>query len=157
MAGPVHTETLRNIRLGSHDLQQFIHAVLDIPILVPFCTVSGMDNGQQIMGLRHMQAYYFLHGGLPSDRDVLSCLFTLVMKDAIAQVCLFQIGHIDKSHPTGVEAEKEHVAGKAFTCIAEADMFDTFDFIDGQGALVGLGMTAAKTAITNLKYFFIKN
>ena len=62
VAGPVHTETLRNIRLGSHNLQQFIHAVLDIPILVPFCTVSGMDNGQQIMGLRHMQAHYLLLG-----------------------------------------------------------------------------------------------
>ena len=63
---------------------------------------------------------------------------TAVGEEAVGQVGLLEVGHVDEGHAAGVEAEEEHVAGIVEEGMGgEIELFHSGDVLYGDGALNG--------------------
>ena len=63
---------------------------------------------------------------------------TAVGEEAVCEVGLLEVGHVDEGHATGVEAEEEHVAGIVEEWAGgEIELFHSGDVLYGYGALDG--------------------
>ena len=51
----------------------------------------------------------FFHALLPLDCQLLPCLSPAICQDAVFQVRLFQISHVNERHTTGVKRKEEHI------------------------------------------------
>lgn len=81
-------------------------------ILPPIIFPDIPDDGQEIGRAGSVILVdNLLHGLFPLYEQSLMGLLPTIGQHAILQILLFQIGHVHKRHPAGVEAEHEHVSG----------------------------------------------
>lgn len=120
---------------------QLLEAEVDLmggaEILVAVVARDVADDGEQVGSVgRVVLVDNVLHGALPPDGQELAGLVAVVGKETAAQVFLLQVGHVDKRHATGVEAEHEEVAGIVETGIeTEVQVADAADDLQGDGTL----------------------
>ena len=120
---------------------QLLEADVDLmggaEILVAVVARDVADDGEQVGSVgRVVLVDNVLHGALPPDGQELAGLVAVVGKETAAQVFLLQVGHVDKRHATGVEAEHEEVAGIVETGIeTEVQVADAADDLQGNGTL----------------------
>ena len=123
-----------------HDFFQFgVDEVLRALVLRTFVGRCTADDGQEVGGWRcRVFVEYGLHVFLPSHEHALAGLLTAVGEEAVCEVGLLEVGHVDEGHATGVEAEEEHVAGIVEEWAGgEIELFHSGDVLYGDSAFDG--------------------
>ena len=97
---------------AADDLEARVDEVDGVEVLPSPPAARRRDDGQQIgRAGRGVAVDDVLHGLLPLDEQLLVGLLPAIGEDAVAQVLLLEVGHVDERHPPRVEAEHEEVAG----------------------------------------------
>ena len=112
MAGHVHGERDGQLQGFANLLQVPVDAPDGGLVFHPAALPVGGEYGQQVGRVRMgILVHHLLHAAFPADAEQLAGLAPAVTEDAVLQVGLQQVGHVDEGHAAGVEAEEEHVAG----------------------------------------------
>ena len=137
----------RERHLQSHHFADFlqvaVHVVLHLLVLPPFRPVGTGDDGQQVGavgGQVGIGVHDVLHGRFPAHGQGLSGFLAAVLQQAVPQVGLLYVGHVDERHALQVDAQHEHVAREG-QCRARSQVepLDGPDGTYGHGALGGPG------------------
>ena len=141
MAGAVHGEWLMKPQSFAYLLQMAVDEEEGVAVL-PDGVAGGVFDYREHVGracVGRVCLYDLLHAGFPLYGELAVGLFPAVEECVAFEVFLLQVGYVDKGHAACVEAEQEHVAGKALGCVVAAvHCLELLYGSQGDGALGGL-------------------
>ena len=116
MPTDIHCQGYWQIQLPPYFLQQMVHTVKFVGVLLPIIFVPFCNDGQEVFCFVYrIFVNNLLHTSFPFDKQLLPRLSPSVGKDTVLQILLPQICHVYKRHSPCIETEQEHVTGKIKT------------------------------------------
>lgn len=147
MTGDIHRETGREPHQLREAVEGVVHPLLGTEELVAVALAvedreeiaRELVTGRLKLGVSPERVYELLHAGFPTEGERGASLTAAVGEHAVMEVAPAEIGHVDKRHATGVEAQQEQVAGKRQTGLAgEVELAKSADHLLTDSAFHGL-------------------
>ena len=102
----IHRQEYRQVQLFSYFLQQMIHPMKFVGVLFPIILVPFCDDRQKVFRfIYRVFVNNLLHTSVPFDEKLLPRLSSAIGKDAVLQVFLPQISHVNERHTPCIETE----------------------------------------------------
>lgn len=102
MAGHIGGEGNGEVGHDTYFFKVAVDVVFHLFVLQAFCSVLYGDDGEKVGAVCGMTGVFVnngLHGGFPSDGECLSGFPAAVLQQAVADVGLPEIGHVDEYMP----------------------------------------------------------
>ena len=122
----------------TYEFQLAVDVAQPLFILFVLVLAGGLKDGQQVRTGNGIAVQDVLHAGFPPHGKELAGFAATIGKDAVLQVALFEVGHVDEGHAPGVEREEEEVAGQGeLGVVTEVELLDAVHGLEGYSPLGG--------------------